>query len=295
MKVMAIDMDGTLLHSDGYVSRRNADALERLQQEGHKLVIATGRGISDVKRLLGGAGLIPDGIVSLNGGFVTWQDEPVKETYMHAGDAVRLAEWLNHHQYYYHINTAEGIFSPPRAREFFLHDLDIYSQDKEKGEEIKEAVRRRADGHRKQYEIKELSSPSLITEQQLTVYKFLILSMLEPKLERCVEYWNGTQNIAITSSGRDNLEIMHPETEKGKGLLHLLSFAGLDNASTYAIGDNFNDLSMFHAASTSIAMENAEAHVKEAADVTTASHDDDGVAQAVETYILDSSVSRFTR
>ncbi|SFL50250.1 HAD family hydrolase [Salibacterium qingdaonense] len=292
MKLTAIDMDGTLLHSDGYVSPKNAGALRQLQEEGHKVVISTGRDASDVKRLLHEVNVIPDGIVSLNGGLVTWQDEHVKTSVMDPDDVIELAKWLDEHQYYYHINTDDGIYSPPRSREFFLHDLDVYAEDKEKGEEIKEAIRRRADKHHNMYDIKELSSPDMMKKQQHNVYKFLILSMLEPKLQRCVDHWSGIPGIAITSSGRDNLEILHPETEKGKGLIDLLSYAGLDGIETFAIGDNFNDLSMFRAASTAIAMENAEDGVKQEADFITVPHDDDGVALAVQTHILDSSVSQ---
>ncbi|MFZ4454468.1 Cof-type HAD-IIB family hydrolase [Salibacterium aidingense] len=292
MSIVAIDMDGTLLHSDGYVSEYNAKTLRRLQEEGHKFVVATGRGISDVKRLLGNVNLVPDGIVSLNGGVVMWQGEHVKESYMDYQDVIDLAHWLDTNEYYYHINTDEGIYSPPRSRDFFMNDLDIYTQDKEKGEEIKEAIRRRADGHRKQYEMKELSSPELLKEKNITVYKFLILSMLEPKLQRCVEHWGDFTNISVTSSGRDNLEIMHPDTQKGKGLLDLLEYAGLDVGSTFAIGDNFNDLPLFNAAAVSIAMENAEEDVKRVATHTTTSHDDDGVAYAIESYVFHPSSLR---
>ncbi|SFQ30204.1 HAD family hydrolase [Salibacterium halotolerans] len=291
MKLTAIDMDGTLLHSSGYVTAGNADALQRLQQEGHKVVISTGRDISDVKRLLGEVNVVPDGIVSLNGGLVTWHDQHVHTSYMNPDDVIELAEWLDEHQFYYHINTDDGIYSPPRSRDFFLHDLDVYAEDKEKGEEIKEAIRRRADEHHGLYNIKELPSPSMVKERGLTVYKFLILSMLEPKLQRCADHWNGSPGISITSSSRDNLEMLHPDTEKGKGLNHLLSYAGLEDIETFAIGDNFNDLSMFATASTAIAMGNAEDGVKQKADVTTAPHDDDGVALAVDSHILDSSAS----
>ncbi|RSL29651.1 HAD family phosphatase [Salibacterium salarium] len=292
MNTVAIDMDGTLLHSNGYISKKNAEALRRLQTEGHKFVVATGRGISDVERLLGEADLTPDGIVSLNGSIVTWHGERIRETFMDHNDAVQLAQWLDDNHYYYHINTDDGVYSPPRSREFFMNDLEIYTQDKEKGEEIKEAIRRRADGHHRQAQMKELTSPSMINEKNITVYKFLIISMLEPKLNRCVEHWGDYNHILVTSSGRDNLEIMHPETQKGKGLLHLLNHANLDVASTFAIGDNFNDLPLFNVADTSIAMGNAEEDVKRLATQETTSHDDDGVAYAIDSFVLNPSTSK---
>ncbi len=289
MNAVAIDMDGTLLHSEGFVSEKNAQALKLLQAEGHKLIIATGRGLPDVERLLGSVNVTPDGIVSLNGARVYWEGEPIQESYMGQQEAINLVEWLNDNEYYFHIYTDKGLFSPTKSREFFMNDLNIYTQDKEGGEEIKEAIRRRADGHHRQANMKELHSSSMIVDYDLTVYKFLIVSMLEQKLDICRKSWGDKHNVLITSSGRDNLEIMHPNTQKGKGLLHIANHAGLDISSTFAIGDNYNDLPLFNAAATSIAMGNAEEDVKRVATHATTHHDIDGVAYAIENFILKSS------
>ncbi|MFB4165152.1 Cof-type HAD-IIB family hydrolase [Alteribacillus sp. JSM 102045] len=289
MNVVAIDMDGTLLNSEGFISEKNAQALRALQAQGHKVIIATGRGLPDVNRLLGDVNITPDGVVSLNGARVFWEGEAIQESYMGQEESANLIEWLNENEYYFHIYTDKGLFSPSRSREFFMNDLEIYTQDKEGGEEMKEAIRRRADGHHRQANMKELSSPIMIVKQDLTVYKFLIVSMLEQKLETCRKAWGDKHNILITSSGRDNLEIMHPDTQKGKGLLHIVEHAGLNIGSTFAIGDNYNDLPLFNAAATSIAMGNAEVDVKRVATHETTHHDNDGVAQAIEKFILKSS------
>ncbi|WP_175487468.1 HAD family hydrolase [Alteribacillus persepolensis] len=289
MNTVAIDMDGTLLHSEGFVSQENAQALKTLQAQGHKVVIATGRGHKDVNRLLQAVNITPDGIVSLNGARVFWKGKLIHESHMDRDDAVHLAEWLTDRQYYFHVYTNHGMYSPSRSWEFFMNDLDIYTQDKEGGEEIKEAIRRKADGHHRQAHMNELHSAEMIREDDLTVYKFLIVSMLEEKLAVCRKTWGDKPSMLITSSGRDNLEIMHPHTQKGKGLLHLLKHADLDLSTTFAIGDNYNDLPLFNAAAVSIAMGNAESDVKHVATHETTNHDNHGVAEAIHHIILRST------
>ncbi|HEU4959532.1 MAG TPA: Cof-type HAD-IIB family hydrolase [Sphingomonas sp.] len=73
---------------------------------------------------------------------------------------------------------------------------------------------------------------------------------------------------------------------KGAGIRALARSRGFDLAETIAIGDQANDIAMLEAAGFGIAMGNAPDAVKAKADAVTASNDDDGVAQAIDTLIL---------
>ena len=83
-----------------------------------------------------------------------------------------------------------------------------------------------------------------------------------------------------------NLEINHPDATKGNGILRLASILGLKKAQTMAFGDGENDLSMIQEAEIGVAMENGIQSLKEAADYVTLSNDEDGVAAAIEHFIL---------
>lgn len=286
MKTIAIDMDGTLLHEDGYVTKENASALKKLQEKGDKVVIATGRGMPDVQRLLNEVNVKPDGIISLNGAIVSWGEDIIRDVHMIREDAVALMHWLDEQQIYYHAYTNKGIYTPPQSSDYFRSDLDAFTSGLDNGDEVNEKIWKVAEGHRRKSKMKELPEPEFIEENQITVYKFLILSMLGDKLQNCRSNWEDAESIHITSSGRDNLEIMHPSTQKGIGLMHLTEHAGLSMDKTFAIGDNFNDLPMFEKAATSIAMGNAEPEVKKAATFETTHHNESGVAHAIETFVL---------
>ena len=79
-----------------------------------------------------------------------------------------------------------------------------------------------------------------------------------------------------------NVEINHKDANKGAALLALASHLGLDRSQVMAFGDGLNDVSMIRAAGIGVAMQNAVAEVKAAADLITGSCEDSGVAQTIE-------------
>ena len=90
----------------------------------------------------------------------------------------------------------------------------------------------------------------------------------------------------ITSSVPCNLEVNAPGVNKGRGLMALAAELGLDPAQVMACGDSGNDLAMIRLAGLGVAMANASPDVLAAADAVTLDNNHDGVAAAIETYVL---------
>ncbi len=88
------------------------------------------------------------------------------------------------------------------------------------------------------------------------------------------------------------LEVDHPEATKGRALHELADWMQIDRSQVMAIGDNFNDLEMLEFAGLGIAVANAPAEVQACADHVTASNNEDGVALALERFVLDHDVAR---
>ncbi|MGO0123168.1 Cof-type HAD-IIB family hydrolase [Desulfothermobacter acidiphilus] len=82
------------------------------------------------------------------------------------------------------------------------------------------------------------------------------------------------------------LEIAHPRATKGEALAYLAQQLGLVAEEVMAIGDGYNDISMFRFAGLAVAMGNARPAVQDEADFVTASHAEEGVAQALEKFVL---------
>ena len=92
--------------------------------------------------------------------------------------------------------------------------------------------------------------------------------------------------VELTSSLPRNMEVNAPGVTKGSGLLALAAHLGLTRAQTMAVGDSGNDRAMIEAAGLGVAMGNATDDIRKIADVTTDDNNHDGVATAIEKYVL---------
>ncbi|MDL2206165.1 HAD-IIB family hydrolase, partial [Eubacteriales bacterium OttesenSCG-928-N13] len=93
-------------------------------------------------------------------------------------------------------------------------------------------------------------------------------------------------DLNISSSWHDNIEVMSKDAAKGLALGALLDHFGLTRDQLMAFGDNDNDLDMLRAAGHPVAMQNAVPQLKQAAEIIAPHHDDSGVGQVIEEYIL---------
>ncbi|WP_201330311.1 HAD-IIB family hydrolase, partial [Lactobacillus nasalidis] len=82
------------------------------------------------------------------------------------------------------------------------------------------------------------------------------------------------------------LELLNPKVNKGQGLEELCERLGIAPEEVMAVGDERNDLDMFAFAGTSVAMGNGNDLVKQAADYVTGTNDGDGIAEAIEKFVL---------
>lgn len=93
-------------------------------------------------------------------------------------------------------------------------------------------------------------------------------------------------DLSVVSGGTDNLEITSPTASKGTALLALADYLGIPRDQTMACGDSENDLEMLKAAGFSVAMANCEDCIRPYVDAVTGTNEEDGVAQAIQKYIL---------
>lgn len=114
------------------------------------------------------------------------------------------------------------------------------------------------------------------------------LTMFFQKEEERRQAWSRMEALGLTvvSSLPRNMELNAAGVNKGAGLLALAGALGIPPEATMACGDGGNDTAMLQAAGVGVAMGNAFDEVKAAADFVTATNNEDGVALAVEKFIL---------
>ncbi len=98
--------------------------------------------------------------------------------------------------------------------------------------------------------------------------------------------------LEIIDSETSSLEFSPSGVNKGTGLIGLAEHLGITREATICVGDADNDLPMLRAAGLAVAMGNANAHARAAADVIVADNDHDGCAEAIRRYLLGSEPAR---
>lgn len=269
-KLVAIDMDGTLLNSQGEVSDRTRRAIYEAGKKGIYIVLATGRILKSA--LNHSIELnINKPIISSNGAVIADENKniiyerPMKSKAVEAISNIGTSENI-----YYHFYGKDVFYSNVYIEEV----LSFYNTEKSRkeGNDIKLNI------------FKDISE--VINDRNASVYKFLFLDEDRKKLDRLKYQLEGIDDISICTSWGNNLEVMDKEVSKGNSLKYLCDSLNISSKEVIAIGDNENDISMLDYAGLGVAMENGVDIVRSMADLITSTNDKDGVAKVIEEFIL---------
>ncbi|MFA9456984.1 Cof-type HAD-IIB family hydrolase [Halalkalibacter sp. AB-rgal2] len=241
IKLIAIDMDGTLLNKEHQISNENRNAIKAAQDQGIHVVINTGRTRMTLDPLIENLSL-NSYLITVNGSEV-WDDslELIERKTLDSDLVEYMWRLKEKHQTYCWAASVDNVW-----REVFPAE-DIHSHEWMKFG----------------FDIEDDRIRELIYED---------LSKL------------GT--LEITNSSPTNLEINAIGVNKAKAIEFVCHKLGFTLENVMAIGDSINDLAMIQEARMGVAMGNAQEVVKEAANWISSSHEEDGVAKAIQTWCL---------
>ncbi|AQX53120.1 Cof-type HAD-IIB family hydrolase [Priestia flexa] len=280
IKCVATDMDGTLVNSEQKISVENSKAIKAAQREGVEVIVATGRSYEEAAFLLKEAG-IETFLICTNGAEVRNKKGEKLEAFGMSLDKIKAVEEVfNKHELYFEVYTSDGTYSNDYDKALSVV-MDIYmsaSLKNQYDELLKAAKKRFEEGKVKLIEEYE----PLFQDSNILIYKMLAFSFDDEKLNRAREELKAFHGIAVSSSGKENIEVNSEEAQKGIALEKFVKSRGISLQETMAIGDNYNDLSMFHKAGRAVAMGNAPDEIKRHAHVVTKTNDEHGVAEAIE-------------
>ncbi|MEH7110249.1 Cof-type HAD-IIB family hydrolase [Bacillus sp. JJ1764] len=281
MKLIAIDLDGTLLSSNNEISTENIEALREAQNQGNIVMICSGRAPEDIQQIMQKYDFSCP-LAGSNGTVIQADGKLLDSISMNKEDVIKVAEKLDDHRVPYRVYTNHGIYVPGDWTERI-------SENKEKINVeglTDDMYRRMTEQPQKSNLIKNFANyMDLFNESDLTVQKFFILTVNTDIKSKLASIFGRIPNIVTTTSGPWNLEVMDQDGNKGYALKKMAEYFSIPLEDTVAMGDNFNDAPMLQVAGLSIAMGNADPQVKEMSDRVTLSNDENGVAHAIETYI----------
>lgn len=261
IQLIALDMDGTTLNPNHYLSKRTIQAIGAIQEKGIKIIFATGRMIGAVRQHFEEAKI--DGLViAHNGAFVmdlksnaVYLDQKVDSTIVK-----EVCHYAKTNQIVLHYNMQENVIIEKEndLSKKYASELNItysYSDDLNKYKEQPTSLLLL---QKKNILVKTLDD---IVKLNLNHLNYVLIPWYD-------DYWM--------------LQFLPNDTSKGKAVMKVAGQLGLNKDQVMSFGDSYNDLEMISNSGIGVAMGNACTTLKEIADYVTLSNAEDGVAFILE-------------
>ena len=267
VKLIGIDLDGTLLDSSAQVTEENKKAVKEAQENGIKVVPVTGRAFS----------ALPEGIKDIEG---------FEYIITGNGSAItRLSDMKVIRRFTLSREQTEDII------EYFYRndcELEYYF------ESTVYACVKDIWYYGKRFDFSPYTWKYLMTTRAMVddMYEFAMNRSDCAELvgaifgdirlrEQALEYLGKYGDLSLTEGMKNNIEVTHEKAKKGIAFSDLAEYFGIRKDETAAFGDNYNDIDLLDHAGFSICMGNGKEEVKKRCDMVTLSNDEDGVAYGI--------------
>lgn len=271
IKLIALDLDGTLLTTDKRLTGRTRKALSVCAAKGIHIVPATGRAGNGIPKEIVELPGVRYAITANGAAMIDLENgRQIGSFCIPWRKAAELAGTVSE----YPVMCDAYINGRGKCEERFLYELEDYGLQPE----ICRLIRATRDlvPDLKAYII---DNQCEVDKINLIFKKSELKNGLKEKIRPVFEH---DSKILVTSSTPFNLELNDRNATKGGGLSFLSSYLGLKKEEMMAFGDGENDITMLQTAGVSVAMGNGIPLLREQADFVTGSNDQDGVAAAIE-------------
>ncbi len=272
IRIIALDLDGTLLNSAKELSPGNLFALTAAAEAGIEIVPTTGRfygGMPAPVRTLP----FVHYTININGAelYDVAADRSIASANLPLEEALDIMRFLDHENVIY---------------DCYMNNWGWMTRSmQEKGDLFTSNVHY-------QKMIRELRKPvddlkTYLLEQGNDVQKIMLFAGdMDTHARLFRELPERFPDLAVSSSVSNNIEINNIHANKGEALLKLAESLGLSRENTIAFGDAINDFSMVKEAGIGVCMSNGDERVKAVADYVSGSNDEDGVAEGIFKFCL---------
>lgn len=286
-KLIAIDLDGTLLNSYGEVTDKNKEAIEYALNKGTNVILASGRDPQTMKKISQELG-IENYLIAGNGASVydIKLEKNIYENFLEVDKALKIIGICKENSIFFSVYTTNGIvtegieynikvfnnensFRPNKKRTTIEIVRDIYNYVQEKRPNILKII---------------------ICDENRIIFNNIIEKMKKVKDVEILEVEHMSKKIIRIGTEEYPIEYFYTEVtnknaNKWEAIEFLIRKLDIKENEVICIGDNMNDLKMIKNAGLGIAMKNSAIEKQDIADYITEDNNSDGVGNAIYKYI----------
>ncbi|MCM1045060.1 MAG: Cof-type HAD-IIB family hydrolase [Candidatus Gastranaerophilales bacterium] len=267
-KLLFTDMDGTLLRNDSTVSPGMKEALNRMTEAGHHLILSSGRPLPSILEVREQAGLnYPHMLIISNNGALIYDCDakaPILELRVCQKDIAVIIDEAHALGLHIHGYTDSEIVCLQENDELRYYRRRIHLPIKC---------------------VEDIAAALPLGSYKLQTIHLTDKARLIAFRERLLSHTDLAERIQVIFSNDQYLEILPKEAGKGAALRYVTDYLPALRTHTFAAGDAENDISMIAAAHVGIAMANASPEVKRCADIVTkGTNQEDGLLDILEKY-----------
>ena len=287
-KLVAVDLDGTLLNSYGEVTEYTKEVIKKVQQKGLKFIIASGRPMDSIKSISKDIGA-DKYFIAGNGAIIydTQKQKIIYEKYIPKQKVLEIAKICEQNNIFYNIYTEKNVIT-----QYLKYNVLYYFKENLKKEPDKKTnimvVDNMYDFIKNSEEMKCIKIT--ICDESKIIFNSIIKKLKNIKDIEVLDVLHmsrklikqGTEDVAIEYFFT---EITSSEVDKINAIKNLIKILNIDIKDVIAIGDNINDKKMIEEAGLGICMGQASEKIKEVSKIVTEDNNNDGVAKALEEVI----------
>ena len=284
-KLIAIDLDGTLLNSYGMVSEKNKQALIEANKKGAEIVIASGRSTNSVKNIANDLGIC-NYIICGNGSLIydLQHEEIIYDKFIDKKKALQIIEICEQNSIYYNIYTENMVIAKSLNNNvLFYHQENANKPDSKKTKiNIVQNIYDYVSRLQNQNILK-----ITISDNDNIIFNGIIRKLREIRDIDVLDVAHMSRKMIKSGTEEVSLEYYYTEitsknVDKWYAIEYLIDKLNINKEDVMTIGDNVNDKLMIENAGCGVVMGNSAPYIKEIADMVVADNNQDGVAEAVE-------------
>lgn len=295
-KLIAIDLDGTMLNKYGIITQNTKDVIKKVQEKGIEVIIASGRTINSVKNF--SKEINSENYFISGNGAITYDiknDKILYENVLSKNKAQQVIKICEENSIYYSVYTENGIIT----KNLNYNTLYYYKENLNKEEKEKTHINIVQDVYNYIEEKDEKILKIMICDNNQLVFKSILKKIKEITDIEILDVSHMSRKLIKQGTEEIALEYFYTEitsknVDKWNALERLIEMLNITKEEVITIGDNANDVKMIQNAGLGVAMGESAPYIKEQANIVTESNDNDGVAKILQQYLLNNNVSETT-